>query len=112
MVHDDRPFAMQYGIGDVVIDDEGICHGIFRARGLRRVMDGGARRRGSERHYRKNCHQDSPHRLLPRHVIDLAVHVIRCTNDFRVALVGALRQHHLHEFRHDINIRILQIALL
>ncbi len=37
-----------------------------------------------------------PHRS-PRHIIDLAVHVIGRANHLRVALVGSLRQHHLHK---------------
>ena len=53
----------------------------------------------------------SPPRL-PRHIVDLGIHIVGCADHLGVRFIRALRQDHLHELGHHIDIRVFEIPLL
>lgn len=79
-VDNGRPSAMQHWIGDVMI----------RMRALDCAADGTEQVSASEHNQKIKNDRASLHRLLPRHVINLAVHVVCSPNNLGIALIGTL----------------------
>ena len=50
--------------------------------------------------------------FLPDQAVDLRVHIVGYVNYLGIAFVGALREDHLYKLRDDVDVRVLQIALL
>src|ERR1700750_1644593 len=49
---------------------------------------------------------------LPRHIIDLRIHVVRGLDHLRIRFVSARREYHLDELGHDVHVGVLEISLL
>src|ERR1700733_7470057 len=52
------------------------------------------------------------HHRSTGHIVYLRIHVVCGLDDLGIALIGALRQYHLDEFTHHVDVRALEISLL
>ncbi len=80
------------------------CGGLGVCTGGEGLRSGGKAPQGCQARERDRFGYFWVHGRLPDHVVDLGVHVIGGMDDLGVALIGALREDHLHELFDDIDV--------